>query len=202
MVCPASYSVLNRSNSTNPTHFSSTGTDSTRLLLRPWFWDQADLMISLRKSKTSWRELLCSGVWRLWGKCTKIRQLVTVLQAVQPCWCHLLKSCMRSHSHYWVCSCGISTHLNLPALFLHCRVLLQVLILLHLEQWSSLMNPATAAVPVAQVGLAQSNPLFTEASTFKRASFAAESSVSRSGSATSSVWDKVSWRWLHAQLIG
>ena len=51
-------------------------------------------------------------------------------------------------------------------------VLLQVVILLSPEQWSSLMSPTAAALQVTQGGAAQASPLLTVSSTFQRANFA------------------------------
>ena len=82
-------------NSTSPTHCSSTGTRSTWLWNRPWFGGPVDT-VSLRKSKSSWREPLHSELCRLCGNCTKSCQLATVLQAVWPWWRHPLMICIRS----------------------------------------------------------------------------------------------------------
>ena len=91
------------------------------------------------------------------------------------------------HSQSRVTSYGMSPHLNSPALLLHWRVLLQVLIPLIPDQRSSLMSPAAAA---ARGNPARASPWVTVASTLPRVSSAAGSSASGSGGATAATPEK------------
>ena len=88
----------------------------------------------------------------------------------------------------------MSPHLNSPALLLHWRVLLQVLIPLSPDQRSSLMSPAAATARGTPSNTTRASPWVTVASTSPRVSSAAESSVSGSGGATAATPGKTGWK--------
>ena len=98
------------------------------------------------------------------------------------------------HSQSRVPSYGMSPHLNSPALLLHWRVLLQVLIPLSPDQRSSLMNPAAAAARGTQSNSARASPWVTVASTSPRVSSVAGLSVSGSGGAIAATPGKMGWK--------
>ena len=98
------------------------------------------------------------------------------------------------HGQSRAISYSMSPRLNSPALLLHWRVLLQVLIPLSPDQRSSLKSPTAAAAQGTPSNAARASPWVTVVSTSPRVSSAAGSSASGSGGATAATPGKTEWK--------